>query len=771
MVNLSTKKRAALAEAIVHRRTVWLTACALISVAAISALPGLQLDNGFLKSIPKSHAFMKTYEKYAPQFGRSNQLIIALHQEQGGIYQPGFFRLLETATKDVFFLPGVDKARVTSLFTPNVRFTEVIEGGFTGGRVIPADFTPSAAMLEQVRRNVLKSELARTLVSADHKSTLIRAELVELDPVTGEQLNYLQVAKQLEKFRQRYESQNIGVHIIGFAQFMGDVNTGLHTVIGFFALTVLLAGLFLVWVAKKISVAMVVLFVSLLAVLWLLGVLAVFNIAIHPFGILVPFLVFAIGISHGLQMMTAWHNEVERTGNSVQASIGSLQNLILPGFVALISDCIGFLTILHIDIGVLRDTAMSASIGIALLIVSNLILLPLLLSYCAPRQMPTREWAWIARTWALLTKLAQRRNAIVVVSVSAVLLLLGVYKAAQLPTGDLQQGAPELRPSSRYNQDVRFISSQFHLNMDVLTVYAQTVADGCVDYDVMRRIDNFAWHMQRQDGVMAVTALTTAAKTIYSGWHEGNLKWRALPRQPAALGESVSPVETSSGLLNHDCSVMPVYIYLHDHRAETLNRVIQNARGLIQQLDTNKLSFKLAGGNAGIIAATNAVVAKEQLPIVVSVYAAIIVLCLLSFRSIAATVSIVTPLAIVSVLTYALMAMLHIGLKVSTLPIVALGAGIGVDYAIYLYAQMRRVWQGDNGLNKKDFKSAYGKALQSEGKAVFYTAVILSIGVASWIFSPLKYQADMGVLLTFSFVLNMMAALLLMPSIAVLTAK
>jgi hypothetical protein len=198
----------------------------------------------------------------------------------------------------------------------------------------------------------------------------------------------------------------------------------------------------------------------------------------------------------------------------------------------------------------------------------------------------------------------------------------------------------------------------------------------------------------------------------------------------------------------------------------TLTRVIQQARLIIDQLSNDKLRFALAGGNAGVVAATNDVVAKEQVPIIVSVYAAIIVLCLLSFRSIAAALSIVIPLAVVSVLTYALMAILQIGLNVSTLPIVALSAGIGVDYAIYLYAQTQTRLQASN-----DFKNAYSLALQSAGKAVFFTAVILSIGVASWILSPLKYQADMGLLLTFTFVFNMVAALLLMPSIAALMQK
>jgi len=756
----------AVAASLLQWRVSWLVGFALLSVAAVSALPGLELDTGFSKAIPATHPYMRVFHQYAAEFGGGNRVLIALHQKQGDIFQAEFFEALEAASKEVFFLPGVDKARVTSLFTPNVRFTEVIEGGFTGGRVIPADFTPSTAMLQQVRRNILKSEQARNLVSADHKTTLIRAELVELDPVSGQRLDYLQVARQLEQLRQRFESQYVSVHIIGFAQFMGEVNRGLQTVIGFFALTVVLAALFLVVISRKLSLGVAVLSATLVAVVWMLALLTVLDIAMHPFGILVPFLVFAVGISHGLQMLFAWHNEFQHTTDSVQASVSGLHKLMLPGLIALLSDCIGFLTILHIDLGVMRDTAISASIGIALLIISNLLLLPILLSYCAPTQQPRHERQWLNHLWLQLSRFGEPRYALITVCIGGLLLLAGAYKASQLPTGDLQQGVSELRESSRYNQDVRFINDQFRLNMDLLTVFAQTHADGCVDYEVMRRIDDFGWQMQLVDDVLAVSVLTQVAKTNYSGWHEGSLKWHTLPRHPAALGESISPVETSSGLLNHDCSVMPVYIYLSDHRAETLNRVIQQVRFVIDELNNDTLRFTLAGGNAGIIAATNEVVAKEQVPIIASVYTAIIILCLLSFRSFKAAFSIVIPLAVVSVLTYALMAELQIGLNVSTLPIVALGAGIGVDYAIYLYAQIQAGLKAN-----KDFNEAYRLALRSEGKAVFYTAVILSIGVALWNFSPLKYQADMGLLLTFSFVLNMVAALLLIPSIAALLQK
>jgi hypothetical protein len=175
---------------------------------------------------------------------------------------------------------------------------------------------------------------------------------------------------------------------------------------------------------------------------------------------------------------------------------------------------------------------------------------------------------------------------------------------------------------------------------------------------------------------------------------------------------------------------------------------------------SDKLNLRLATGNAGVMAATNEVVKANQAPMMLWVYAAVIVLCLLTYRSLMATICIVLPLALVSLLANALMAYMNIGLKVNTLPVAALGVGIGVDYAIYIYSRMREFL--DEG---ESLEVAYYKALKLTGTAVLFTAVTLAVGVGTWIFSALKFQADMGVLLSFMFVMNMVGAIILLPAL------
>jgi predicted RND superfamily exporter protein len=225
--------------------------------------------------------------------------------------------------------------------------------------------------------------------------------------------------------------------------------------------------------------------------------------------------------------------------------------------------------------------------------------------------------------------------------------------------------------------------------------------------------------------------------------------------------QAVGSVETGTGLLNTDCSVMPVYIFTEDHKAETIDRVVESVETFAALNASDRHRFRLATGNVGVMAASNEVVERAQFPILMYIYAAVVILCLIAFRSLRATLCIVLPLSLVSLLTYALMSRLEIGLKVATLPVTALGVGIGVDYGIYIFSRL----QGALKKGKK-LREAYLETLQVTGSAVLLTGLTLAVGTSTWIFSALKFQADMGILLTFMFLGNMFGALVLLPALA-----
>jgi hypothetical protein len=470
-------------------------------------------------------------------------------------------------------------------------------------------------------------------------------------------------------------------------------------------------------------------------------------------------------VSHGVQMVSSQGSEIFDGADSMTAARASFRRLLLPGGIALATDTIGFFTILFIQIQVIQDIAIAASVGVAAIILTNLVLLPVAFTYVRfderyPEKLHRRA-RQMERLWRRSAAVTERAPAVVIVALSVLLGVFGAWKGRQVQVGDLHRGVPELRATSRYNTDSAIVTSKFSIGVDVLSVIAETKPEGCVDHAVMTTIDEFSWHMANLPGVQSTVDLPGIAKGLNAGWNEGSPKWRVLARNKSVLTQSVTYVPTSSGLLNSDCSVMPVMLFTRDHKARTIEQIVAEVKTFEANHGNRDVSFKLATGNVGVMAATNEAVAAAQWPIMACVFGAVILLCLVSFRSVRGTLCILIPLGLVSLLSYALMAVLDIGLKVSTLPVAALGVGVGVDYGIYLYSRFRTYYRAGDSL-----REAYFRTLEVTGNGVLFTGLTLAIGVATWMFSPLKFQADMGLLLAFLFLMNMVGALVLLPALA-----
>ena len=755
-----------LAAALFRHRAMVLVLFLVATLGFAATLARLHIDAGFDKLLPLQHPYMQTFVEHREAFGGANRVLVVVMARDGDIFTPEYFATLRQATDAVFFLPGVDRSRVRSLFTPNVRYTEVVEDGIAGDNVVPADFQPTPAGLAEVRQNILKAGIVGRLVANDFRGALISAELLEVDPSSGKKLDYLAVARQLdETIRQPFTNAQTSVHILGFAQMVGDIAAGAKRVVLFFAIAFAVTGALVYLYTRAHRISALLLACSLTAVVWQLGLLTLFGYGIDPMGILVPFLVFAIAVSHGVQMVTAARAEIFAGASASDAARTSFRRLLVPGGIALLTDCIGFVTIMQIKIRVIQELAIAASLGVGAIVLTNLILLPILLSYVPVpddyRQRLEKRIVAMDHFWLRFARLAKPWPALAVLLGTAALAAYGAWQGQAIQIGDLQRGVPELRADARYNQDVATVTRHFSIGVDLLTVIAETAPDGCTDFATMDSIDRFAWRLQNTSGVQSVVTLPQIAKQLNAGWNEGNLKWQVLPRDRQTLVEAVQYIPTSSGLLNDNCSVMPVMIFTNDHKAETIDRVIAAVERFQTEEAQGPVRFRLASGNVGVMAATNQEVAAAQFPILFYVFAAIIALCLLTFRSLRAVLSIVLPLAVVSVLGYALMVALDIGLKVSTLPVVALGVGVGVDYGIYIYSRFQAFL--DDGLT---IFNAYHETLKITGSGVLFTGITLASGTATWIFSPLQFQADMGLLLTFLFLLNMLGALVVLPAIA-----
>jgi predicted RND superfamily exporter protein len=756
-----------------HRNLIVATFAVLTLIFGVIAAGGLKLDTNFTKQLPLGHEYIQTYLDHKDEFGGANRLLIAVVAENGNMFTPEFFEALKIATDEVFFIEGVDRSRVQSLWTPNVRYTEVVEGGIQAGDVIPPDFQPDEEGLARVKENILKANIVGRLVANDFSGAMVSAQLLDADPETGEPIDYISVSQALEqKVRDRIQGAGIdvtvnvpvSVHMIGFAKVVGDIADGAMSVITFAVVTVFLTLLF-VWIyIQSFRIALVPVVSSLVAMVWMLGLLVLLGYGVDPLGILVPFIIFAIGTSHGVQKISAVSDAALSGADSNEAARRTFRLLFLPAIVALLANLVGFITILLIPVQVIQEMAVTASLGIGVIILTDLVLLPVLVSYVPLtdkyRDRVRRRQHQLKKVWENLSVIAERGPATVVIVIAAILGVLGFIKGSETPIGDTQAGVPELRPDSRYNRDTELITSKFSVGTDILNVIVETEANGCINHRIIDAIDRFAWNMANVEGVRDVVSLAGVSKVVSAGWSEGSLKWRNLPRDERQLVQAQGYIETSTGLLNRDCSVMPVMLFLADHRAETIERVIAAVKSYREANPTEGVTYRLATGNVGVMAAQNEEVREKEFVILGWVFAAVTLMCLINFRSVIGTILVIVPLTLVSILVYAVMAFVGIGLKVNTLPMVALGAGIGVDYGIYLFSRMQEFLHAGHSV-----RVAYDRALRVTGAAIVFTGLTLAIGVATWAFSPLKFQADVGLMLTFMFVVNMLGAMLLLPAL------
>ncbi len=762
-----------------HRRMIVLV-FALVTIAMLFvAVRGLRIDASFTKQLPLKHEYMQTFVKHQGEFGGANRVLIALIAEDGNMFQPAFFDALKLATDEVLVMDGIDRARVQSLFTPNVRYMEVVEDGIEAGNVVDSEFVPTPEALAKVRENILKAGIRGRLVANDFSGALVSAIVLEKD-AAGNAIDPIMVARELEeRVRDKIQGNKvivqaqsssttgsgIDVHMIGFAKVVGDIADGAMSVVIFALVTILLTLLAVWYYVQSLKVAIVPIFCSIIAVVWQLGTLVLLGFGIDPLGLLVPFLIFAIGVSHGVQKISAVREAAVAGLGSEEAARKTFRQLLMPAIIALLADLVGFITILLIPVRVVQEMAITASIGVAIVILTDLVLLPVLVSWVKwddkyRARVEVRQHK-LSELWDKLANITNRGPAAVIIGISIVLGILGAWKGRETPIGDTQAGVPELRPDSRYNRDSNIITDKFSIGVDILTVIVESTESVCTSHELMTAVDDFTWTMRNVDGVQEAMSLPVVAKIAIAGWNEGSLKWRNIPREPNQLTQSTRYIETSTGLLNADCNVVPVMLFLRDHKAETIERVVAEVKAWRTLNPNANATFNLAAGNVGVMAATNEEVKAKEYPILGWVFAAVILMCLITFRSVLGTALVFVPLALVSILVYGVMAVVGIGLKVSTLPMVALGAGIGVDYGIYLWSRMQEYLRAGQSV-----RDAYRNTMRVTGASIIFTGITLAIGVVTWVFSPLQFQADIGIMLTFMFFVNMLGAIILLPALA-----
>ena len=840
-------------EAIVFRsRGIILAIFAAFTIYSGYYATNLKMTAGFEKQLPAGHEYIQTFQEYRDRLFGSNRIIVVLKERDGDIWNKDFFATYKDLTDALFYMPGVARHTLTSLWTPNSRYFEITEDGFVADDVIPGTITidnidsqcvsrlKTASLatkcepaLDIISNNVVRGGFVGRLVANDFSAAMVRAELLDYDVKTGERLDYFDLADKLEnEIRAKFENDKYEVQIIGFAKLIGDIADGAGTVVQFFAIALLLTILAVYAYARSIVLTFLPLFCSLTSLVWQFGILNILGYGLDPLAILVPFLVFAIGVSHGVQQINLITAEISDGKSSDEAARASFRGLLVPGSMALVTDLVGFGTLILIPIQMIQELAITASIGVALKILTNLVMLPVLASYFkiedgfVEKIAKSRESR--VRLMQKLGNIANPRVAVVVLGIAAVMFVTSFIQSQNRHVGALHAGSPELRKEARYNEDSRQIAEKFALGLNLLTVIVETPREACINYPYMKYLNEFTWYLRNVEGVSLVLSLPYVTRQSNSGFNEGNMKWQALPRNKYALVQSQSPIGSSTGLLNDDCTLLTQLIFLDDAKATTIKGVTNAIKAFRQEtpspvadlhivtdppmrdvgnidlgIKTNlvddgvnsalaitydtsvdkpedlldavraqglkidshevvSVNIRLASGNMGVQAAVNEEIEVSELPMMLYVYMTIIALVIFTYRDWRATIACCVPLTLATFMGYWFMEVLEIGLTVATLPVMVLAVGLGVDYAFYIYNRIQ--YHLSTGM---DVTASFKETLNETGMAVVFTALTLAVGVSTWAFSALKFQADMGLLLTFMFMINMIMAVTVLPALAV----
>jgi len=766
---------AALERFVFARRLLVLTVLAAFTLLMGFFALQLRMTAGFEKQMPVGHEYVKTFEQYRSQLFGANRLTIAVRSIDGTIWTKQGLTRLYDVTQAIMSMPNVDRVGVQSLWTSNTWINDITPEGFKIERLIPDTVEPASLtpeVIETIRQTTTRGDFDGTLVARDQSSALVTAELNEYDK-NGVRLDYIAYNRMLnERIRGKYEDAHYRIEIIGFAKQVGEIADGAQAVLTFCGIALLLVAAAVYWYCRSIRFTVLPIVCSLTSLVWQFGTLHLLGFGLDPLAILVPFLVFSIGVSHGVQQINYIVREIAHGKSTFDAARASFSGLLVPGTLALVTAFVSFITLIRIPIPMVRELAVTAAIGVGYKIVTNLVMLPVAASYChfdrafAERAMLERERR--ARWLRQLARVSEPRNAVIVVFVTAAVLALAAWQSRDRVVGTLQAGSPELRADSRYNRDAVDIANNYDVGLDWLSVVleAPPSPENCARVALGPFEQDLVWTLQNVPGVTGVSSFTSMMRTYSEGYNENNPKMSVVPIDPNYYAALAIEINRVRGFVNVDCSMTAVHAYLADHKAATITRVIDAVKGFRAKNHLDGVKVRLASGNAGVLAAINEEVSRSELPMMLYVYAAIALLVFIAYRDLRAVVACCLPLTVATFVGYWFMKELQIGLTVATLPVMVLAVGIGVDYAFYIYNRLQaHLAQGE------PIVGALEHSILEVGMATIFTAITLAIGVVTWSFSALKFQADMGKLLAFMFIINLVMAMTALPALAVVLER
>jgi hypothetical protein len=759
-----------------HPKT-FLSVILLATAFFATRVPYLEMYSNFADLLPQEHPYIQLHNDVKDTFGGANNVVMAISVEEGDIFNSDTLSRIHRLTLGVDSLPGVNHNLVRSLTHRTVRKTWLTELGNMNSEAYYDPLYPDMTeeQLNQLRLDVMANPTVYgLLVSPDLKSALIRGTFNE------GQLDYVEIFRQLGELKDDVEQLRAseaapGVHIYATGQpvLMGWVYSYLNQIMQIFFLTLaILLALLVLYFRSRLYGIVLPLIGVLISATWGLGIVALLGYNLDPLTLVIPFLITARAMSHGIQLVERYYHEAHEAHDNHDAARRTFETLFRPGTLGIVSDAVGLLLISLGSSPINVKLGIYASIWAGTVVITVLIAVPLVLSLL-PLSKVSSSAEDDAQTgvFASLARVVTSRNG----SAGVLLLALVVYigggiLSSRVQIGESEPGSPILYPDHDYNVSSQNINDNFPGSEEMYIVARTSEPGGIKRPDVLRALEDLQIHMLKDPEMGGSKGMPDLVKQVNRILHNDDPRWSVIPDEASYVGGLMFAFMASSPIpgalkefVDTDEQTANLVFFYKDHKGETLRRAIHMAKEWIDDPanQVDGLEVRLAGGPIGVTAAINEAAFESNIVIIPAAMALIFLFVTLFYWSLHAGWLMFLVMTFCTVATYAYMGVVGIGIDVNTVPIIAVGIGVGIDYSIYMMDRIREETARLGG----DLEAGIRLAIATTGKAIAFTATALIGGVVMWAFvSDLRFQADAALLLVVMLILNAWAAANLVPA-------
>ncbi len=773
--------RFTLAAATMKNRVLVALIMAGITAFFAVGLTKVELRTIFSDLFPKTHPFVQTYKDH-PNFGNPLTVTIMVKAKEGTIYNSDTLDKVWNLTRDIDLAPSVDHDQILSITTEKARFTEATPYGVNSSPVMGDAVPRSAEEMEKFKLAINKSSNVRKfLISEDESCAIITATFIE------HSLDYGEVFEYVQTMVAEAQDDKHNIYIAGQPILTGWVYEYQAQMLSIFAITASALVLSLLIYMGNVPGVVTPILVSTVAAIWGFGFVGWIGDPVEPLIMVVPLLLVARSFSHCVQFIERYYEIYYEIKDRRKAAELSLGVMMAPGVLGIVTDATGLFLIMVAPIPVMERFALFCGFWAMILVPCNMFLSPILLSYFpAPKNVEiligkSDKVTWHNKIYGLLSwvgRASHGANAKITSCVVVVLAVIGIYLMLQIKVGNPVEGSNLLKHDSQFNEAVRTVNANFPGLMTLEVVFEGNTDEENVSTDSMRILrhdaDAIASMLQLQrflehevpppEATLSYGDYLPSANRLFSG---GNPKWAPLDYSGAALNAAVNALMMGSSpkayshVSDFTMSNGTVSLWYKDNKQDTVDVALEQTRRALDiiGLEHENFNIRLGTGAIALQQSVNDTVDYYQWVILGLLNLVILITCSWAYRSIAAGVLLLIPVNFSNVLLGAVMVLMGIGLDVNSLPIAAIGIGVGIDYGIYLLSRICEEYSDNN-----DHGEAIQAAVTTTGKAIFFTATIVLIGILPWYFlSELKFLADMGLLLVMIMLINMVIALVVLP--------